>query len=145
MTTSNSIANYFLSKEKHNINNLYLNQLIYTAQGLSLSYLGVPLFSEDIEAWQCGPVVPQVYCQFSYFGQKTITKKAGQNKIGQYSLVSKKDMKFILNIVWKLYQENRGVLIDLIYEKNAPWHIAFYSDNVIILRENLQKYYKENY
>ena len=41
--------------------NLRLQQLLYLAQGWHLARYGKPLFEEEIKAWPCGPVVPEVY------------------------------------------------------------------------------------
>ena len=41
-----------------NIDNFKVNKLCYYAQGWSLAKLGYPLFDDEIEAWQYGPVIP---------------------------------------------------------------------------------------
>ncbi len=38
-----------------------LHKLLYYAAGWHLGFTGEPLFDEDIEAWQYGPVVPSIY------------------------------------------------------------------------------------
>lgn len=43
------------------ITNMKLQKLLYYEQGYHLAYFGKPLFEEDIEAWQYGPVVPVIY------------------------------------------------------------------------------------
>jgi len=62
------IANYFLYKaqeateeEQELISNLKLQKLVYYAQGLYMAVYGKPLFSDKIEAWTYGPVVPELY------------------------------------------------------------------------------------
>ncbi|MFK5281891.1 Panacea domain-containing protein, partial [Lacticaseibacillus paracasei] len=67
MITAMNAARYFLSKqdqEEPDISNLKLLKLLYYAQGTCLALLDRPLFSETIEAWRHGPVVPSVYQAF---------------------------------------------------------------------------------
>lgn len=49
-----------------NTTNLVLQKLLYFIQAASLHYLNHPAFSDEIEAWQYGPVVPAAYKEFKY-------------------------------------------------------------------------------
>lgn len=49
--------------------NMRVNKLLYFAQGECLRQLGKPLFDEDMEAWDYGPVVPSVYRTYKEFGR----------------------------------------------------------------------------
>ncbi len=51
---------------KKNTSNLVLQKLLYFIQAASLHYLHQPAFTDDIEAWQYGPVVPEAYRAFKY-------------------------------------------------------------------------------
>ena len=68
MITATDAALYFLSLDEREAGdvttNLKLQKLLYYAQGLHLALHGVPLFSETIEAWSRGPIVPCVYRSF---------------------------------------------------------------------------------
>ena len=57
--TAQAIANFFLWQEQ--ITQMKLHKLLYYAAGWHLGFTGEPLFDEDIEAWQYGPVVPSIY------------------------------------------------------------------------------------
>lgn len=62
---ANTIAQVILSMSNpevgDTISNLKLQKLLYYCQGFSLALHDKPLFNEEIEAWQYGPVVPFVY------------------------------------------------------------------------------------
>ena len=47
------------------VTNLRLQKLLYFAQGWSLARYGKPLFDAPIEAWKFGPVVREVYNEYS--------------------------------------------------------------------------------
>ena len=52
--------------------NLRLQKLLYFAQGWYLARYGKPLFSDEIEAWTYGPVVPEVYQTYKPNGKDGI-------------------------------------------------------------------------
>ena len=54
-----------------------LQKLVYFAHGWSLALTGQPLVNERIEAWQYGPVIPDLYREFKTFGNGVITQEAG--------------------------------------------------------------------
>lgn len=54
------------------LTNLKLQKLLYYQQGYHLAAFGTPLFSEDVESWMYGPVVPSVYDVFSAYGSSAL-------------------------------------------------------------------------
>lgn len=50
------------------MSNMKLQKMLYYQQGYHLAAFGTPLFSEEVEAWMYGPVVPCVYEHFKKFG-----------------------------------------------------------------------------
>lgn len=73
------VANMLVSKHGATIRptNLSLNKLVYFAQVESLKMLGRPLFCDRIEAWEYGPVEPEVYHAFKGNGRRVIARTAG--------------------------------------------------------------------
>ncbi len=69
------IANTFISRygDSHPITNLKLNKLVFYAQVESLKKYGIPLFSDEIQAWEYGPVEPDVYHAFKRYGRGPIS------------------------------------------------------------------------
>jgi len=70
------IANYFLSKAEQQgqelLSNLKLQKLVYYAQGIHLALDNEPLFPDEIQAWDYGPVVPELYHRYKNFGASCI-------------------------------------------------------------------------
>ena len=66
------VAKYFLSKVDEElgdgISNLKLQKLVYYAQGFHLAIHDRPLFPGRIEAWEHGPVVPELYHTYKSHG-----------------------------------------------------------------------------
>lgn len=68
------LANYIVDKcikDNAPITNLQLQRILYSVQKDFLKR-GSQAFSDDIEAWECGPVVPNVYFYFCGFGAMSI-------------------------------------------------------------------------
>ena len=79
------VANYMIDKwgDKVVLTNLKLNKLVYFAQADSLRLTGAPLFDDEIQAWQYGPVEPEVYHSFSLFGRSRITRGTARSSVGR--------------------------------------------------------------
>lgn len=58
------------------IDPMKLQKLIYYAHGWHLALTGQPLLDRSVEAWQYGPVLPDVYRSFQRFGAEPITEPA---------------------------------------------------------------------
>lgn len=139
----------FLQKEQNKdnpenteqITQLKIQKLCYYAQAYSLLYYNEPLFSEDIQAWEYGPVVAAIY-------DKTLKK---------YDLCDKWDIK---KDEFKDFSDNQKEVISYVFAKyggytafrlkdmtheEAPY-IKNYDKNVknkIIPNSDILKYFKE--
>lgn len=72
--TAMNMAKYIIdkcTKDQHPISNLQLQKILYYVQKAFLQS-GKVAFGDDIEAWQFGPVVPEVYYQYCGFGAMPI-------------------------------------------------------------------------
>ena len=67
-------------KDGHPISNLQLQKILFYIQKDFLSK-GKIAFADDIEAWQFGPVVPDVYYYFCGFGAMPISIMQGEYTI----------------------------------------------------------------
>lgn len=72
------VANMFIARHggEMRLTNLSLNKLVYFAQVESLRALGRPLFDDDVEAWDYGPVEPEVYRAFKGCGSSIVREQA---------------------------------------------------------------------
>lgn len=76
MRKAEAVANYIIAygmQIGHPVSNLQLQKILYYIQVHFLKDTGVPFFEDDIEAWQFGPVIPNVYYQYAAFGPAPIT------------------------------------------------------------------------
>jgi uncharacterized phage-associated protein len=63
-----NVAGTIAERSGWTFSNLSLQKLTYLAQMLHLGESGAPLFQEDFEAWDYGPVVPVLYHELKMFG-----------------------------------------------------------------------------
>ena len=66
-----SVAKYVISycrEQEYVMSNLKLQKVLYFVQAAFLSTRHYPCFEEDFEAWDFGPVVPEIYHEYKIFG-----------------------------------------------------------------------------
>lgn len=72
------ISRYIINKctsEKKYISNLQLQKILYYIQRYYLKKKNIPLFKEQFQAWQFGPVIPQVYYEYCGSGAMPIFER----------------------------------------------------------------------
>lgn len=98
-----------------------LNKLAYIAQHNHQAIHGRPLFPEDIEAWEYGPIIPVLYKATKTYGRKAIP----HSTIGNSTSNLDPDTKaFLLNTV-TIYAEQTDIgIASLIIADESPWSIV---------------------
>lgn len=79
MNTALEIARYIINRcidLGHPISNLQLQKILYYVQGAYIKSTGGDvLFTDTMEAWQYGPVVPDVYYNYNSYSSSCIMEK----------------------------------------------------------------------
>ena len=121
--------------EREGISNLKLQKVLYLAQAYYLSKLNKPLFSDSIEAWKYGPVVPGVYHLYKSNKNTPIIDTKDRSKL------SPKD-KNVLDRIWDSFGGySAGKLVDITHA-DTPWKNAFSSQSRVISNNAIRNYYK---
>lgn len=127
MYSALNIAKYTINKctkDRCPISNLQLQKILYYIQREFLQQ-GTIAFPENIEAWQFGPVIPEVYKQYCGFGALPIRMK--------YVIVIRSNDENIINPIiekkrmlnpWDMVSDTHssGKAWDLIYRDGAGDH-----------------------
>ena len=120
MTDAFGVAAYLLSKadikEGDGMTHLKLQKLLYYCQGFALVLLGKPLFHNEIEAWDHGPVVVDVYHVFKKYGDEIIAD-LGPGNI--YTLTD--DEKTMINDVYEVYGGYSASRLRNLTHNESPW------------------------
>lgn len=115
------------------VTNLKLQKLLYYVQGFHLALYDEPIFREDILAWEHGPVVKEVYKEFSENGAESIA-------VPMDSVSLEKKEEDLLVEVWKVYgQFSAWRLRDMTHEEK-PWRET--GRNQIISHDLLKNFFK---
>lgn len=136
------VAKYFLSLTDEEsgelISNLKLQKLVYYAQGFHLVFYDTPLFSERIEAWTYGPVVPDLYHEYKSHGPCSIPPPSDFD-ISIYD----ENTKNLLNEVYKVFAQFSGWKLHEMTHQEPPWKNAYERGaGSIINHQSLKEYFK---
>jgi uncharacterized phage-associated protein len=114
-------------REDIHLSNLALNKIIYFAHAWFLAIHSRPLVDSPFEAWQFGPVHPQVYRQMKRYGDRPITGRmtridieTGQDVLFEVALGS--DEQDHIEKITRFYGVRSAAwLVDATHEPGAPW------------------------
>jgi len=116
------ISNWFLERGQNDgrrLSIMALLKLSYLSHGWKLEIGKTPLFVNPIQAWQYGPVIPDVYNAFRKQGtypEKTV-ECSGPD-------ISPEDSK-LLEEIWNKYgTKSASQLSEITHVKGGPWHQA---------------------
>lgn len=143
MHSAIKIANRFLQLSgdpvASDMTPMKLLKLVYIAHGWTLGLTGRRLISEDIEAWQYGPVIPELYRDTrAYRNTPVLSLPEAGNVILEINEES------IVTQVFQKYGSCNGLQLSAMTHKDGtPWSNIWASDpGGVIPRESIQAYYE---
>lgn len=133
------VAKYFLSlsepDEGDTISNLKLQKLCYYAQGFALVLLGRPLFGEAIQAWDHGPVVPEIYHQYKEYGSGAIPVSENLD----LSTFERDEIELMLEI-WNVFGQFSAWKLRNMTHEEPPWKDT--QPGSVISHDALRNYFR---
>lgn len=120
------LAKYIIKKcEKEGmpISNLQLQKILYFIQYNFLATFGKPAFIDKMEAWQYGPVVPDVYNRFTYMGGNVIVEHFDVNPNVLFKDNVEREIVDMITETCRIV--NPWKLVDIVHEKGSPWDRVF--------------------
>lgn len=125
MANVQDVARFFIDLAVHQnsanrgdlMTNLRLQKLLYFAQGWHLARYGRRLFDAEIEAWNYGPVVPEVYHAYKDNGRFGIAEVTGFTE----NAFTPEEYDLLLDVAREYARYSTGTLVDLSHAPNAPW------------------------
>ena len=114
--------------QNYSLSDLKLQKLLYYVQAEFLVNTDKPCFSEEIEAWDFGPVVPEVYYLYNIYGSTNIPDVSD----GVKGRISQSDQLRIEDIVDRCADYSAAQLTEITHQQE-PWIKAYapYQRNVI--------------
>lgn len=142
--TADNVAKYLVylasqelvgdNQEREGITNLKLQKILYFAQAYYLAKLGKALFSDEIKAWEYGPVVPKVYKKYKYYESNPILSPEDKSSL---SIEDKKNIQKI----WSTFGGYSASRLVNIAHAHTPWKEAYESNSKIISHKTIKEYY----
>lgn len=118
------------------LTNLKLQKLLYYQQGFHLAAFGTPLFSEDVEAWMYGPVVPAVYDTFSGYGSSALPEVENE-------ILLQEEEEVLFDEVYDAYREFSAIGLMNRTHTEKPWIEAMPHDRgTVIPQSSMMSYFK---
>ncbi len=117
------LANAFVNQYAKDdyLTNMKLNKLVYFAYARYLKE-GEVLFSEPIQAWKFGPVIPDVYYTYNKYGRNQITQPASRNiSEKSYEVAEKTWQDFGKLTAWDL--------MELSHQENSAWSKTYQEES----------------
>lgn len=140
----NDVACFFIDWankcEEEHMTNLWLNKLLFFAQGQYLARFGKPLFDEPVEAWEYGPVVSSIYKKYRVCGRNPISEVDDGYSIDKFS---REQQLFLADILRVYGSYTAGALVSMTHRPKTPWHEAYIEGcNVEIEKSAMEAFFK---
>lgn len=126
-----AVANFMIGRAERNnhlLTHLDLHRLVYIAYGLYIASTHRGLFVQGFEAWQYGPIVPELYHEFKRFGSAPIQGWSvdfdHETEKFNIPVVRDSDGEALraLNLTWILYGQASSIaLIQVTHLPGGPW------------------------
>lgn len=120
MYDSRTVANRFLelaAERGEALTPMQLLKLVYIAHGWMLALYHKPLIREQVQAWQYGPVIPELYSEIRFYRGLPISKN-----IAAPSEPVDPAAQSIISQVYERYGRLTGpALSRLTHAENTPW------------------------
>lgn len=133
-----NVAEYIINYPDIYVDNLKLQKLVFYSQAVSLVINKKPLFSDKIQAWDYGPVVPPLYKKYKKIEQEI----PATNK--RYSLAP--DEVTAIDLALSHYGNMTGSQLITLTHSEKPWQLAYSKDrNTEITQQSMTDFYSTIY
>ena len=99
------------------VSNLSLNKLLYLAHMLHLGNFQTPLASREFEAWDYGPVEPDLYHKLKAYGSKNVADVFPAQSYNEGS----HEYGSITSVVEAVGKARPGLLVSLTHWEHGAW------------------------
>lgn len=133
MVSALDVAQYvieYCNEKGYPISNLKLQKILYFIQAEFLVNINSPCFYENIEAWDFGPVVPEVYQRYKICGSSNI--RSYGRPLFRINRFSDQELSMINNMIDATSEYSANQLVDITHQQE-PWLNSYkkYYNNVI--------------
>lgn len=131
------VASYITNNSQ--VDNLKIQKLLYYCQAVHLVLNNSkPLFTDEIQAWQYGPVVPNVYHKYKKYGLDLVPPQKQRHELDSEELKT-------VGIVLDYYGNMSGTRLINKTHQESPWKDVYQPNkrNITISTESIYNYFKD--
>lgn len=107
---------YYSNQKHYTITNLRLQKTLYFVQSFFLLNKNTACFSNTMEAWNLGPVVPDAYAYYKKYKAGGLFNRPGYKN----DVISASDQEYINTVVDALSKYTTYQLVDITHNQ-SPW------------------------
>ena len=120
------------------VTQMKLQKLVYFAHGVHLAEFGEPLINEKFQAWEYGPVVPEIYAAYKIYGSDLIIDtgnlfwflSASQKEILNATSLTK-EAKQSIDITWDILKDIDAITLSAwTHREGSPWK-KYYKNGIL--------------
>lgn len=134
MANALELAEYILKKSSKDLSNLELQKTLYFTELDYIKEFNKTLISDNFEAWQYGPVVRDVYCEYRNYGANSIDKPEKETLSKE---LTEKELEIINQSIEKCNKESYWNLVEKSHKKGGAWEKSFKEDKKEIINKKL--------
>ena len=140
-----AIANQFVGCSSEFLSQLKLQKLTYLAHGWHLAIENSPLVSEDVQAWDNGPVFRSIWDSIRDFGRDeegyilNSGRKPFKAELGEFE-------QELIYRIWERYGDYSATkLSSITHQPNTPWAQTYFERgrNQIIKNDIIEKHFSK--
>lgn len=150
---SPGIANEYLPLGMNSgraLTNMHLQKLVYIAHGWKLAIYNEPLTDDDPEAWDYGPVYPELYEALRGYGSDNVVKPIRYSDYmhrvredGEVRAILSEEERALIRSVWENYGHFHAFQLSaLTHVQGSPWSLAYEQGrNTVIGRDEVRNFF----
>lgn len=145
MTKAADVADFFIelaqSDENDTITNLRINKLLYFAQAWYMARFDKPLFEEDFEAWDLGPVIPSIYKKYKENGKNNIDYVSDSYNVNNFN---DDELNTLIDVFNYYGKYSTTELVNKTHDNGTPWKQLYKrGGNHLIPKECIKEFFKK--
>mgnify|MGYP005883049583 FL=1 len=144
------IAKIILSKKS--FCQLALEKIMYFVDCEYIKRYGEPIFRDEFQAWDFGPVIPKVYRKYKFHGYDKIILTNEQKLIVCSKMMKFKDYDKISSVIDEVIERYEGYtandLVTESHEEGSPWDLVYndgFGRNEIISKDLIKQCIEDGY
>ena len=138
--SAGQVANYILDLADRDgvaVTPMKLQKLVYIAFGWALALYDLQLFTEQIQAWKHGPVIPSLFHEFKVYTNNPITGRSFELNHDGSTWVSSiprsdRDTRKAISGTWRAYRHlSAASLRNRTHAPDTPWSRVYHSEGTL--------------